>query len=144
MKTNDSAAPLIRIHPDDNVAVTSIPLNKGAPLTAGGKELLLLDDVEIGGRIALTDIPAGQPIIQYGESLGRSTSVRTGQAITPERVERIEPQYVLPDDFTPRDPIPVEPDPPTFMGIRRPDGSVGTRNWILVVPTVGCCVHEAE
>ncbi len=144
MKTNDSAASLIRIHPDDNVAVTSMPLSKGAPITAAGESLTLLDDVEIGGRIALTDIPAGQPIVQYGEFLGRSIGVYTGQAITPERVERIEPQYVLPDDFTPRDPIPVESDPPTFMGIRRPDGGVGTRNWILVVPTVGCCVHEAE
>lgn len=137
-------APLIRIHPNDNVAVTSMPLSKGALLTAAGEEFLLHDDVEIGGRIALTDISAGQPIVQYGESLGLSLGVCTGQAITPERVERIEPQYVLPGDFTPRDPIPVEPDPPTFMGIRRPDGSVGTRNWILVVPTVGCCVHEAE
>ena len=144
MKTNDSAARLIRIHPNDNVAVTSMPLSKGAPLTAAGESLTLLDDVEIGGRIALRDIPAGYPIIQYGESLGRSTGVCAGQAITPERVERIEPQYVLPDDFTPRDTPPVESDPPTFMGIRRTDGSVGTRNWILVVPTVGCCVHEAE
>jgi len=144
MKTPCSAASLIRIHPDDNVAVTTMPLSKGTPLRVEGKELTLHDDVEIGGRIALTDIPAGHPIIQYGESLGRSIGVRTGQAITPERAERIEPQYMLPDDFAPRDPIPVEPDPPTFMGIRRPDGSVGTRNWILVVPTVGCCVHEAE
>ncbi|OPX25910.1 MAG: hypothetical protein B1H02_00240 [Candidatus Latescibacteria bacterium 4484_107] len=64
MKTNDSAARLIRIHPNDNVAVTSMPLSKGAPLTAAGESLTLLDDVEIGGRIALRDIPAGYPIIQ--------------------------------------------------------------------------------
>ena len=135
---------LILIHPNDNVAVTSMPLPKGVPLTAVGKELTLLDDVEIGSRIAIMDIPAGDPIIQYGEPLGLSVGIQAGQAITPERIERIEPRYVLPDDFTPQEPIRVETNPPTFMGIRRPDGSVGTRNWILVVPGVGCCVHEAE
>ena len=144
MKTGCSVVPLIRIHPNDNVAVASIPLTQGTPIAVGEKHLILLDNVETGFRVAIMDIPAGQPIIQYGEPLGLSIGVRTGQAITPERVERIEPQYVLPDQFTPRDPIRVESDPPTFMGIRRSDGSVGTRNWILVVPTVGCCVHEAE
>ncbi|MFH1006113.1 MAG: UxaA family hydrolase [Candidatus Latescibacterota bacterium] len=144
MQPAEGVAFLIRIHPDDNVGVATVPLTHGTPVLAERKKRNLLDDVEIGGRIALTDIPSGQLIIQYGESLGRSMGICVGQAITPERVERIEPHYDLPDSFTPRDPISPESDPPTFMGIRRPDGSVGTRNWILVVPTVGCCVHEAE
>lgn len=32
---------------------------------------------------------------------------------------------------------------PTFAGLRRPDGRVGTRNYVLVVPTSMCSSHEA-
>ena len=32
----------------------------------------------------------------------------------------------------------------TFMGFRRPDGRVGTRNFILIVPTSMCASHEAQ
>ena len=36
-----------------------------------------------------------------------------------------------------------EPQRATFMGYRRPDGRVGIRNWILIVPTSMCAAHEA-
>ena len=36
------------------------------------------------------------------------------------------------------------PDAPTFLGFRRPDGRVGTRNHVLVVPTVICSAVVAE
>src|SRR4029434_2435078 len=32
----------------------------------------------------------------------------------------------------------------TFMGHRRPDGRVGTRNYVLIVPTSMCASHEAQ
>jgi altronate hydrolase len=32
----------------------------------------------------------------------------------------------------------------TFMGYRRPDGRVGTRNYVLIVPTSMCASHEAS
>jgi altronate hydrolase len=32
----------------------------------------------------------------------------------------------------------------TFMGFRRPDGRVGTRNFVLIVPTSMCASHEAQ
>ena len=32
----------------------------------------------------------------------------------------------------------------TFMGYRRPDGRVGTRNYLLIVPTSMCASHEAQ
>src|SRR5262249_17272361 len=34
-------------------------------------------------------------------------------------------------------------DVATFMGFRRPDGRVGTRNFVLIVPTSMCSSHEA-
>jgi altronate hydrolase len=32
----------------------------------------------------------------------------------------------------------------TFMGYRRPNGRVGTRNYVLIVPTSMCASHEAS
>src|SRR5262249_27019865 len=43
----------------------------------------------------------------------------------------------------PPDYISVE-DRATFMGYRRPDGRVGTRNFLLIVPTSMCASHEAS
>jgi len=40
------------------------------------------------------------------------------------------------------DPLPAA-ERPTFAGLRRPDGRVGTRNYVLVVPTSMCSSHEA-
>src|SRR5258705_11976205 len=31
-----------------------------------------------------------------------------------------------------------------FAGFRRPDGRVGTRNYVLIVPTSMCASHEAQ
>src|SRR4030095_8696920 len=43
-----------------------------------------------------------------------------------------------PPDYLP------EPERATFMGFRRPDGRVGTRNYVLIVPTSMCASHEAQ
>ncbi len=32
----------------------------------------------------------------------------------------------------------------TFQGFRRPDGKAGTRNYVLVIPSVGCAQHTAQ
>jgi altronate hydrolase len=45
---------------------------------------------------------------------------------------------MAPPDFMP------ESERPTFMGFRRPDGRVGTRNYLLIVPTSMCASHEAS
>jgi altronate hydrolase len=50
----------------------------------------------------------------------------------------------LPQDLhTPRPDYVPEELRGTFMGYRRPDGRVGTRNHILIVPTSMCASHEA-
>src|SRR5437667_6500369 len=51
----------------------------------------------------------------------------------------------LPKDlFTPAPDYFREDQRATFQGFRRPDGRVGTRNFVLVVPTSMCASHEAQ
>jgi altronate hydrolase len=40
--------------------------------------------------------------------------------------------------------LPARDERATFMGFRRPDGRVGTRNFVLIVPTSMCASHEAQ
>ena len=70
----------IRIHPKDSVAVALQPLSAGtwisesnpgqASETDGEPGFLLKEDIPAGHKFALADIPAGSPIIKYGEPIG--------------------------------------------------------------------------
>jgi altronate dehydratase len=57
--------------------------------------------------------------------------VPLGRAL-PENLHAPPPAYLSPDET------------PTFMGFRRADGRVGTRNFILIVPTSMCASHESQ
>ena len=69
--------PLMIMHPRDNVAVCLRPLNKGEDirLTDDGTipPLRVVAAVPLGHKVALAQIPSGQPITKYGEIIGRAT-----------------------------------------------------------------------
>jgi altronate hydrolase len=130
----------------DNVAVVK---NETSP----GLELLLPNDsiVEIRGvippghRFAMTDIPAGKFVLQFGQPIGTSLGIRQGEQITHDNMSNDVPIVrELPENLHTAAPdyFPVE-ECATFMGFRRPDGRVGTRNYLLIVPTSMCASHEA-
>jgi len=130
----------------DNVAVVK---NETSP----GLELLLPNDsiVEIRGvippghRFAMTDIPAGEFVLQFGQPIGTSLGIRQGEQITHDNMSNDVPIVrELPENLHTAAPdyFPVE-ECATFMGFRRPDGRVGTRNYLLIVPTSMCASHEA-
>jgi altronate hydrolase len=136
----------IVVDPKDNVAVV-----KNA--TSPGLELLLPDEslIEVraavppGHRFATRDIAAGEFVLQFGQPIGTSLGIRQGEQIThqnmsdevpivrdlPENLHTPEPDYFPLDERA------------TFMGFRRRDGRVGTRNYVLIVPTSMCASHEA-
>ena len=130
----------------DNVAVVK---NETSP----GLELLLPNEsiVEIRGvippghRFAMTDIPAGKFVLQFGQPIGTSLGIRQGEQITHDNMSNDVPIVrELPENLHTAAPdyFPVE-ECATFMGFRRPDGRVGTRNYLLIVPTSMCASHEA-
>src|SRR5687768_3588493 len=136
----------IIVDPKDNVAVVKKE-------TAAGLELLLPDEslVEVraavppGHRFATRDIPTGEFVLQFGQPIGTSLGIKEGEQIThdnmsdevpivrdlPENLHTPEPDYFSIDQRA------------RFMGFRRPDGRVGTRNYVLIVPTSMCASHEA-
>jgi altronate hydrolase len=138
---------LYRIRAEDTVAVALRPLAKGESPRSGDLVLTALDDVPAGHKIALADIPAGEGIVKYGCVIGRAKTaiprgghVHTGNMET-ALGEKIEYHYAP-------QPSTGKPSPsagPVFIqAYRRPDGQIGIRNEIWIIPTVGCVNKPAE
>lgn len=66
------------IDPKDNVAVAIEPIAAGETVSylAQGRELSLTaaEDITIYHKLALRDIPEGEPVVKYGEHIGVATA----------------------------------------------------------------------
>jgi altronate hydrolase len=137
----------IIVDPKDNVAVVKTETSPGLELILPGKRLLRVRDaVPPGHRFATRDIPEGQFVLQFAQPIGTSLGIKTGEQITHDNMSNEVPIVRdLPESLhtPPPDYIP-EAERATFMGYRRPDGRVGTRNYVLIVPTSMCASHEAQ
>ena len=108
-----------------------------------------LDNVEVnlldGHKYALKDIKKGENVIKYGNPIGHATEdITAGEHVHSHNVKtnlsgnityKYEPEFYD---------IPTVNTDKTFMGYLREDGSVGIRNDIWIVNTVGCINKVAE
>src|SRR6266850_6197916 len=111
-----------------------------------GRMVQLRDAVPPGHRFATRDIPEGQFVLQFGQPIGTSLGIREGEQITHANMSNEVPIVRdLPEGLqTPAPDYIPENERATFLGYRRPDGRVGTRNYVLIVPTSMCASHEAQ
>lgn len=108
-----------------------------------------LDNVEVniedGHKYALCDIKADENIIKYGEPIGHAVcDIKKGEHVHSHNMktnlsDKIEYSYTQYEDKTD-----YKKSDATFMGYKRKDGSVGIRNDIWIVNTVGCVNKTAE
>lgn len=71
-----------KIHPDDNVATMLDDAHAGQVTVIGdrGRALPLRQPIGLGHKIALADIPQGQPVIKFGVAIGRaSQDIQAGE-----------------------------------------------------------------
>ena len=136
----------IIVDPKDSVAVVKKATWAGLEVVLpDGSSLEIRGAIPPGHRFALADIPAGEFVLQFGQPIGTSLGIHRGEQIThgnmsddiPMVRELSESLHTPPPDY-----LPVS-ERATFIGYRRPDGRVGTRNYILIVPTSMCASHEA-
>ena len=145
------AAPIsdyaIVVDPRDNLAVVKRETQPGLEVALADYHIVCVSAVvPPGHRFATRDIPAGEFVLQYGQPIGTSLGICEGDYITHENMSNDVPVVRdLPDDLStpPPDYVPAA-ERATFMGFRRADGRVGTRNYILIVPTSMCASHEAQ
>ncbi|MGI9036344.1 MAG: UxaA family hydrolase [Pyrinomonadaceae bacterium] len=136
----------IIVNQADNVAVVKKETSESLiVLLPNSKTVVLKQAVPPGHRFATEEIPAGNYVRQYNQPIGTSLGIEAGEWVTHENMSNDVPVVRdLPEDLhTPApDYFPAE-EIETFMGFRRPDGRIGTRNFILIVPTSMCASHEA-
>jgi altronate dehydratase len=139
----------IHLHPSDNVAVARVPLNAGAELRVAGVRLETRDAIPAGHKVALREIHPGEMVLRYGQAIGRARQlILPGQHVHTHNLsfEELRLTYEFPESEAPW-PAPGlrgAADVPTFLGYLRPDGRVGTRNYIAVVAASNCAAHTAE
>ncbi len=137
----------IIVDPRDNLAVVKKETEPGLELTLAHNRVVRVSGaVRPGHRFATREIPAGEFVLQYGQPIGTSKGIGEGDQITHENMSNDVPVIRdLPEDLStpPPDYVPLKRRP-TFMGFRRQDGRVGTRNYVLIVPTSMCASHEAQ
>ncbi|HEV2705597.1 MAG TPA: altronate dehydratase family protein [Pyrinomonadaceae bacterium] len=137
----------IIVSPEDNLAVVKRETVPGLEVALpSGRIVRVAAAVPPGHRFATRDIPAGEFVLQYGQPIGTSLGIREGDYISHANMSNDVPVVRdLPADLytPPPDYLPVS-ERATFKGFRRRDGRVGTRNFILIVPTSMCASHEAQ
>lgn len=135
----------IQLHPKDNVAIARVPLAAGSNIVVNGQPVRLLDAVPAGHKVAIAGIGSGENIVRYGQMMGRAKGpIEPGRHIHTHNVayEEIAFDYEFPQGELP---LPVAPaNAPRFLGFRREDGRVGTRNYIAVVASSNCAAHTSE
>ena len=136
---------LIKIHTRDNVAIALRNFSKGESIIVDNKNIVLLNDIERGHKIALTDIAVGADIIKYGYPIGKATApIKIGEHVHVHNI-RTKLGEVFDYKYHPHlhQLLQVQRNL-TFNGYRRKNGEVGIRNEIWIVPTVGCVNGIAE
>ena len=135
--------PFIRLHPADDVVIARTQLVGGTPIESVTSRGL----IPPGHKMAVRAIGQGEPVRRYNQIIGFAS-----QPIAPGEHVHVHNLDMGPDkgDFA-RDyafGADVKPAPArreaTFMGIRRADGRVATRNYIGILTSVNCSATAAR
>jgi altronate hydrolase len=131
----------VLLHPTDSVAIAKQPLASGTVLRLEDAHEVRVDRlVPAGHKVSLRALARGEPVLRYGHIIGFATRpIAAGEHVHSHNlaVQAFERDYAFCRDYAPVESVPVE-ERRTFEGFRRPDGRVGTRNYIAVLASVNC------
>jgi len=136
----NSRAPILKIHPKDNVVVALDNLKKGYTIQLENVSFDLVDPIPLKHKFALVEFQPSDPIYMYGVLVGEAlVTIPQGGVLTTEnvkhKIQKVEGK-TAPWEWTAPDTSKWEKR--TFMGYPRPDGQVGTENIWLFFPLVFC------
>ncbi len=134
------------IRPNDNIGVAVSLIAKGEQFPANGKTITALSEIGVGHKVALMDIKQGDGVFKYGMRIGSSSSdIPAGEWVHSHNL-KTDLVGELAYNYTPQTKKQNSDTKniPTFMGYKRKNGRVGTRNEIWVINSVGCVNRSAE
>ena len=137
-----ATASFVRLDDADNVVTVIRATEAGAAV----ENTVTTGLVPRGHKVATADIPAGAPVRKYAQVIGYAASdIRAGDHVHTHNLEfrNVDAEYEFSTDI--REPVMVaEAERDTFMGFRRANGSVGTRNYIAILTSVNCSATAAR
>ncbi len=134
---------VVHLHPSDDVVLAKRPLLPRTRLLLPEGEITIAQMVPPGHKVAIHHIDEGQPVRRYGQIIGFATKpIEPGQHVHTQNLavkseELLQLDYAIGQDFHEVDYVPAA-ERRTFMGYRRRDGRVGTRNYVALLATVNC------
>lgn len=138
----------ILLRAGDEVAVAKRKLLAGTVLNMDGSSVRLMTDIPAGHKFAIIQVKDGDPVRKYGQIIGYATKdIQPGEWVHTRNLGfgkgEGEGSGALHLDYEYSTAVPhVEyygaDRQRTFQGYARPDGRVGTRNYVALVSTVNC------
>ncbi len=135
-------AKTIRLQGNDNVVIALRDL--GAGDVVDGLDAPLAQAIPRGHKIAAASIPQGSNVYRYGQIIGQAKEdIAPGEHV---HVHNLGMGAHAQDygHATSNKPLGQADEVRTFMGYRRSDGKVGTRNYIGILTTVNCSGSVAK
>ncbi|WP_174912671.1 UxaA family hydrolase [Burkholderia diffusa] len=132
----------IRLHPNDDVVIATRQLVSGDLIAS--EALAVSGLIPPGHKVAVRDIAKGEPVRRYNQIIGvaRETIAR-GQHVHVHNLGMAE--FAREHAFgAAASPTRLDDTPATFLGIRRDDGRIATRNYIGILTSVNCSATVAR
>jgi galactarate dehydratase len=130
---------VIRTTPLDNVAIVAnlSGLKKGTVVL---DEIVLLENIPMGHKVALATLQEGEAVIRYGHTIGfAKTKIPQGSWVNETNINLPQPPELKDIPYLRKEVEPVEPlEGFTFQGYKNADGSVGTKNVLGITTSVQC------
>jgi altronate hydrolase len=124
----------------DDVAVAVRPIAAGEVIAVNGTEVRARQDIPAGHKVAVHSVPEDEAVHKYGQVIGFARKpIQAGEHVHVQNLGvkklslDIEYSTAVPEvAFVPA------AERRTFQGFKRPNGGVGTRNYLAIVSTVNC------
>lgn len=140
----DSMPQVLKLGSQDDVLVALQPVKAGEFLPEF--HLTALSDIPAGHKLALHSLARGHAVRKFNQIIGFTTQpVAAGEHVHTHNlaVGEVEKDYAIGADAHGTAVVWTE-RAATFLGYRRADGRVGTRNYVGVLTTVNCSATVAR
>jgi altronate hydrolase len=131
---------VLQLDSRDNVLIALANLSQGEQVAHALESFSLVTDVSAKHKFATEDLVVGASIVMYGVLVGKATKpIRRGEILTTQNIHHDAAAFHEKSEQTKWTPLDVSSwQQLQFLGYKRSDGQVGTRNYWLVVPLVFC------
>lgn len=134
---------IVVLDPRDSVGVVVVPIAAGAIVSFHGGSVVAKEKIAPGHKIALKTIQSGEQVLKYGECIGRATQTIEAGSWTHNHnfspdTDRQDYEYAT---DSPTGKFASSGKVETFLGYKRLNGDVGTRNYVAVIATSNCSSH---